>query len=69
MTTRIVFKIAGMECPNCAMTLESLEDKLPGVQRAEASYHKAQMVVEFDEDRVSEAQIRAAIQKLGYEAQ
>lgn len=69
MTTRIVLKITGMECPNCAMTLESLEDKLPGVQRAEASYHKAQMLVEFDEDRVSEAQIRAAIQKLGYEAQ
>lgn len=67
MTTRIVFKITGMECPNCAMILESLEDKLPGVQRAEASYHKAQMLVEYDETRVSEAEIRAAIQKLGYQ--
>lgn len=67
MTTRIVFKITGMECPNCAMILESLEDKLPGVQRAEASYHKAKMLVEYDETRVSEAEIRAAIQKLGYQ--
>ena len=63
---RITLKIDGMECPNCAMILERLEDTLAGVLLAEASYRKAELVVEFDEGRVSEEQIRAEIQRLGY---
>lgn len=58
-------KISGMECPNCAMNLERIEDTLPGVLLAEASYHKGQMVVEFDETRVSEAQIHEAVRRMG----
>ncbi len=67
MSTRITLKIKGMECPNCAMRLESLEGKLPGVTCAEASYRKAQLMLEYDEARLSEAQIRTEIQRLGYE--
>lgn len=48
------------------MSLERIEDTLPGVLLAEASYHKRQMVVEFDETRVSEAQIHEAIRRMGY---
>jgi copper chaperone CopZ len=66
MTKRILLKIQGMECPNCAMILERIEDKLKGVLMAEASYHKAQMVVEFYEGQVSEEQIRAEVQRMGY---
>lgn len=66
MKTSITLKIQGMECPNCAMILESVEDKLPGVLRAEASYHRAQMLVEYDPALVSEDQIRAVVQHLGY---
>ena len=66
MTKRITMKIQGMECPNCAMILERIEDKLNGVLLAEASYHKAQLVVEFNEAQVSEAQIQAEVQRMGY---
>ena len=68
MSTRIILKITGMECPNCAMILEQMEDKLPGVLRAEASYHKAQLTVDYDEARLNEAQIRAEVRRLGYQA-
>ena len=68
MAKKITFKIAGMECPNCAMKLESMEDKLAGVLMAEASYHKGQLVVEYDEKRLNEEQIRAEVHRLGYEA-
>jgi len=60
------FKIADMHCANCSMRLESIEDDLPGVKEINASYHKQQMVVEFNEKQVSEAQIIAAIEKKGY---
>lgn len=49
------------------MNLERIEDTLPGVLLAEASYHKGQMVVEFDETRVSEEQIHEAVRRMGYE--
>ena len=66
MAKRITLIIEGMECPNCAMRLESIEDKLAGVVLAEASYQKGLMTVEYHEGQVNEAQIRAAIERLGY---
>jgi copper chaperone CopZ len=63
------YKIPDMHCSNCAMKLESIEDDLPGIREISASYHKQQMVVEFDEARVSEAQILAAVAKKGYHAE
>jgi copper chaperone CopZ len=60
------YKVPDMHCSNCSMRLEGLEDKLPGIKEINASYHKQQMIVEFDEAKVSEAQIIAAAHKLGY---
>ncbi len=58
-----------MECPNCAMHLESIEDELDGVSLVNASYRKLQMEVEFDENRVTIPQIVAAALKKGYHAE
>jgi copper chaperone CopZ len=57
-----------MTCSNCAMKIESLEDDLDGVKRVDASYHKLQMVVEYDEAKLTEEQIVAAVRKKGYTA-
>jgi len=62
------FKIPDMTCSNCAMKIESLEDDLDGVKRVDASYHKLQMVIEYDETRLTEEQIIAALKKKGYQA-
>ena len=55
-----------MECPNCAMHLEGLEDEVPGVKRITASYKKQTMEVDFDETRVSVEQIIASANTIGY---
>lgn len=62
------FKVPDMTCSNCAMKLESLEDTLAGVKEINASYHKLQMVVEYDESRLTDEQIIAAVKKKGYQA-
>ena len=62
------FKVPDMTCTNCAMTLESLEDTLDGVKEINASYHKLEMVVVYDETRLSDDQIIAAVKKKGYQA-
>jgi len=51
------------------MVVESIEDDLPGIKQVSASYQKGQMVVEFDESLVSEAEILSAVEKKGYHAE
>ena len=55
------FKIPDMTCSNCAMKLESLEDTLTGVKEINASYHKLNMVIEYDESKLTDEQIIAAM--------
>jgi copper chaperone CopZ len=62
------FKVPDMSCTNCAMKLESLEDTLDGVKEINASYHKLQMTVEFDETKLTDEQIIAAVKRKGYQA-
>ena len=62
------FKVPDMTCSNCAMKLESLEDTLDGVNEINASYHKLQMEIIYDESRLSDEQIVAAVKKKGYTA-
>jgi copper chaperone CopZ len=63
-----IFKVSDMTCSNCAMKLESLEDVLDGVKEINASYHKLEMVVEYDESKLTEEQIIIAVKKKGYQA-
>ena len=65
---RKTFNVPDMHCVNCSMKLDSIEDELAGIKEISASYHKQQMIVEFDETVVSEAQIIAAAKKKGYQA-
>jgi copper chaperone CopZ len=64
---RITLTISGMECPNCVMKLESIEDRLVGILQAEASYQRGTMKLVYDEVEVDEAQIQSEIQRLGFE--
>lgn len=63
-----LYSVPDMHCANCSMRLESIEDDLPGIREVNASYHKQQMTVEFDETQVSEEQILSAVKKKGYQA-
>jgi copper chaperone CopZ len=62
------FRVPDMQCSNCVMHVESIEDDLPGIKQVSASYHKLQMIVEYDETIVSDEQIIAAVKKKGYQA-
>ncbi len=61
-----VFRVLDMHCTNCVMTIEGLEDDLPGVKSVRASYQKGTVEVEYDEKRLTEAKIKQAIVNLGY---
>ncbi len=60
------FRVPDMHCPACVMSLESIEDTLPGIRRIRGSYHKQLLEVEYDETQVSLKEIITAGQALGY---
>lgn len=62
------FSVPDMHCSNCSMKLESIEDDFPAIKQIDASYHKQQMVVEFDESKLTIDEIVAAAKKKGYQA-
>jgi copper chaperone CopZ len=49
------------------MKLESLEDDLDGVKEIKASYHRSEMVIEFDEFKLTDQQIITEVKKKGYQ--
>ncbi len=60
--------VSDMHCVNSAMRIEGIEDDLPGVKSVSASYKKGQVTVAYDETRLSDAQIIAAVKEKGYTA-
>ncbi len=66
--TRATIEISGMTCAGCAMNVEQALKRLPGVKSVEASYEKGQAVVEYDPAKVKTEQLKAAIDRIGYQA-
>ena len=59
--------IAGMDCADCARTLESGVRRLDGVVWAAANFAGATLALEYDAGRVDRSAIAARIRSLGYE--
>jgi copper chaperone CopZ len=69
MEKKITLTVTDMECSNCAMRLQALEDDIPGILQVDASYQKQRMDVRFDDARINEAGIIEAVKKAGYTAE
>ncbi len=62
------FQIQGMHCVGCAMNIDGAVEDVPGVKSATTNYARQVADVDYDEKKVTEAQIIAAIQTAGYGA-
>ncbi len=61
-----VVKAQGMHCGACEMAIETSLYALPGVQSVDADFKTTEVVVEYDAQLNSHADVVAAIEKLGY---
>ena len=61
------FKIQGMTCQNCVQAIEKSVGKLAGVNEVAVNLANGQVDVHMDERKVSEAELRAAIENAGYQ--
>lgn len=48
------FKIKGLDCANCASSLERAINKIDGVENASISFMTEKLVFEYDENRKEE---------------
>jgi copper chaperone CopZ len=62
------FRIQGMHCVGCAMTVDGVLEDLPGVKSASTSYAQQIANIEYDESRIGEDELVEAVLKAGYTA-
>ena len=62
----VTFVVKGMTCSGCVSHVENDVNKLPGIIIVDASYEEEVTRVEFDQSKVSLAQIEEAINGTGY---
>lgn len=65
---KIKLKLTGMHCTSCSVLIDTVLEELPGVKNAKTSYATQLVEVEFEDGKVSPAQMIAAIKSEGYEA-
>jgi Cu+-exporting ATPase len=60
------FKVAGMTCANCALTIEKKLYKTPGVQSATVNFAAETVTVTYNPDQISLAELFHVVQEAGY---
>jgi len=67
-TSRVEFALRadGVACPTCVTNIESLLDRLPGIDRVETNYGAERVIVEFDPSQIRTDEMRRAIGAAGY---
>lgn len=63
------FKITGMTCSGCAVSIQTELEKTEGVRRAEVSYERGEAIVDYDSKVITPEKIRDAINQTGYTAE
>ncbi|MGD9146612.1 MAG: cation transporter, partial [Anaerolineae bacterium] len=61
--------VTGLDCADCARTLENGIERLAGVLWVSANFAASTMAVEYDADRVARSAILSRVRALGYDVQ
>ncbi|MET0645082.1 MAG: heavy-metal-associated domain-containing protein [Pyrinomonadaceae bacterium] len=65
-TTTTTLRVTGMKCNQCSSSVAKALKAIAGVQEAEVSYEKGQVVITYDDEKVSEAKLREVINSTGF---
>ena len=64
--TDTTFKVPEMSCGHCKAAIEGELNKLSGVEYSSADLEEGSVKVSYEEGRVSEEQLKNAIEDAGY---
>lgn len=60
------FQLETLTCPSCITKIESVLSKEDGVEEAKVLFNSSKVKVNYDEEKVTSADLTALIKKLGY---
>lgn len=66
-TIKTTYPVTGMSCASCAVSVESMLAAQNGVAKAAVNFATGNVQVEFDPDKISAAQLKSAVQGIGYD--
>ncbi len=66
--TTTTLKVADIHCANCENTIRTTLSRLPGVALVVPSAATNDVKVSFDDAKVTEAELRARLSEIGFEA-
>lgn len=66
MVTR-TFKVNQIHCASCENTIRTALSRLPGVALVAPSAERSDVKVSFDDAKVGEEELRAALEEAGFE--
>lgn len=61
------FKLSGLHCSSCAMTIDNALEEVEGVHETVTSFAKAETIVYFDPKKTNQEELKRAIQRAGYQ--
>ena len=65
-TKKSTIRIDGMKCSKCTGSVEKALKATPGVEKVEISLQRKEAVVEYDDEKVTEAKLREVINATGF---
>lgn len=65
----ITLRVPGMTCPACPITIKKTLLKQPGITAVNVMYAKKELVVKFDDGKISPAAIMKSTASVGFPSQ
>lgn len=66
---KIALKVRGMHCTSCEMLIKDMLEEMPGISNVEISKREKKVTLSYDEKNISLHQIKALIEKEGFEVE
>jgi copper chaperone len=65
-TKKSTIRIEGMKCSKCTGSVEKALKATPGVEKVEVNLERKEAVVEYNDEKVTEAKLREVINSTGF---
>nr|WP_241767980.1 heavy-metal-associated domain-containing protein [Haloferax sp. ATB1] len=65
-TTQKQFNVGGMSCSFCAESIKKAYSRTDGVEDIDVSLAHEEVLVQYDDDRLSEIEVKDTLRDLGY---
>ncbi len=61
------YPVLGIECASCVKKIESVLNKTEGVTNANVNFASEKLLIEYDDEKISLADLANVLKKIGYD--